>query len=182
MKAVNDRIVVRVNMQQKDSMLVGGILLSTATKFEANYRERSPVIAEVVNGNKFLVPGDIIITHHNHFYSPSPYFMYDDLFSIPFNKTIFAKVSNKGNLIPVCGNILGERIPIKTQLELPPEMQKKYVDRVLVTHKGWTPYKPGQIVFTRANAPYDIVWNWKGEERRVTKVNSEMITGILVSK
>lgn len=166
-------------MEQKETMLIWGILLSTATKFDTNYREKSPTLAEVVEGNKFLKVGDIIVCHHNHFYSPSPYQLEENLFSIPFNKTIFAKVSKKGNLSAICGNVLGERIPIKTDLQLPSEHQKKYIDRILLTDKGWTSYKNGSTIICRPNAPYDIVYNFNGIEKRVTKVSEDMICGYL---
>jgi hypothetical protein len=180
MKAPNSRILVKVNMEQKETMLVGGVLLSTATKFDTNYREKSPTIAEVVEGNKYLKPGDVIVCHHNHFYRPSPYQLEDNLFSIPFNKTIFAKVSKKGNLSAICGNVLGQRIPIPTELELPPQHQKKYIDRIMVTDKGWSSFKNGSTIICRPNAPYDIVYNFGGYEKRVTKVSEDMICGILI--
>ena len=179
MEAVNNRIIVKVNMKQKDTMLIGGVEFKTATSFDVNYRERSPVLAEVIEGNSFLKKGDIIVCHHNHFYSPSPYQLEDNLFSIPFNKTIFAKVNKKGNLTAICGNLLGERIPIKTDFELPPEHQKKYIDRILVTDKGWTTYKNGSTIICRPNAPYDIVFNFNGIEKRVTKVSDDMVVGYL---
>ena len=124
MNPTNNRIIVRVNLLQKSEMVVGGILLKTASSFDSNYREKSPVIAEVVDGNSILKKGDIIVCHHNHFYSPSPYFMQDDLYSIPFNKTIFARVSKEGKLSAICGNVLGDRVEIKTDLNLPPEFKK----------------------------------------------------------
>nr|MBP7835122.1 hypothetical protein [Candidatus Saccharibacteria bacterium] len=68
----NNRIIVRVNLLQKSEMVIGGVLLKTASSFDTNYREKSPVIAEVVDGNGILKRGDIIVCHHNHFYSPSP--------------------------------------------------------------------------------------------------------------
>ncbi len=179
MTPVNNKILVRVNLKQKDTMTVAGVVLSTATKFNINYRERSPVLAEVVNGNKYLKSGDIIVCHHNHFYSPSPYHLQDDLYSIPFNKTIFAKVNKKGNLSAICGNVLGERVPIKTTLNLPAEYQKKYIDRILLKDKGWTTYKNGTVVICRPNAPYDIWFTWDGVERVVTKVDSEQICGYI---
>lgn len=179
MKAVNNRIVVKVNMEQKETMIIGGITLSTATKFDSNYREKSPTVAEVIEGNNVLKSGDIIVCHHNHFYSPSPYQLEDNLFSIPFNKTIFAKVNKKGKLSAICGNVLGERVIIKNELEVSSEHQKKYIDRILLTDKGWTSYKNGSTVICRPNAPYDIVINWNGEERRITKVDSDMIVGYL---
>lgn len=176
MKAVNNRILVKVNMEQKNSILVGGIMLSTAIKFETNYREKSPVLAEVIEGNNRLPKGAIICCHHNHFYSPSPYQLDADLFSIPFNKTIFATVSKKGNLSAVCGNVLGERVLIKSKLAV---KEATYVDRILVKDKGWTSYKEGSTIICRPNAPYDIVYNWNGFERRVTKVSEDMICGYL---
>ena len=179
MKVVNNRIIVQVNMEQKNSMIVGGVLLHTALKFEVNYREKSPVIAKVVEGNKYLNKGDILICHHNHFYPPSPYFLEDDLYSIPFNKTIFAKINSEGKITPICGNILGERIPIKTEFEVPSESRKKYIDRILVTHKGWSKHKQGQIILCKPNAPYDIVYNFGGIEKRITKVSEDMVLGYL---
>ncbi len=182
MKPVNNRILVRVNLKQKDTMLVGGVELKTATSFDENFRERSPVIAEVITGNHFLNSKDIIVCHHNHFYSPSPYYLQDDLFSIPFNKTIFAKVTKSGKLIPVCDNILGERVSIKTELELPVEHQQKYIDRLLITDKGWTSFKNGTTILCRPNAPYDIVYNFNGVEKRVTKVPLDQVCGYLLKK
>jgi len=175
----NNRIIVRVNLLQKSEMVIGGVLLKTASSFDTNYREKSPVIAEVVDGNGILKKGDIIVCHHNHFYSPSPYFMQDDLYSIPFNKTIFARVSKDGKLSAMCGNVLGDRVEIKTDLDLPPEFKKTYIDRLLVTDKGWTAFKNGTTVICRPNAPYDIVYNWGGVEIRKTKLDSDMICGFL---
>jgi len=180
MKPVNNKILVKVNMEQKDTMLVGGVLLSTAIKFETNYREKSPVIAEVVKGNKYIHDGDIIVCHHNHFYPPSPYFVQDGLYSIPFNKTILGRVNSSGIISAVCGNVFGNRVDIKTELDLPPEYRKKYINRLEITDRGWTNYADGQLVFCRPNAPYDIIYNWGGEERRVTKLDSEQICGIFV--
>lgn len=179
MKPVNNKIIVRVNINQKDEMLVGGILLKTALSFDSNYREKSPVIAEVVEGNRFLKKGDIIVCHHNHFYAPSPYLLEGDLYSIPFNKTIFAKINKDGKLSALCGNILGDRVVIKNDLLVPPEFQKKYIDRILVTDRGWTTYKNGSTIFCRPNAPYDIVYNFGGVEMRKTKVDSDMVCGFL---
>lgn len=177
MKAVNNRILVKVDMGQKDTILIGGVALSSAIRFEHNYREKSPVLAEVVEGNARLPKGAIICCHHNHFYSPSPYQLEDNLFSIPFNKTIFATLNKNGNLNAVCGNILGKRVKKKSLFHVePPEY---YVDRLLVNDKGWTSYKNGSTVICRPNAPYDIVYNWKGVEKRITKVSDDMICGYL---
>lgn len=164
-------------MKQKDTLRIGDIQVSTALVFEQNYREKSPVIAKVEHGNSYIRTGSIIITHHNHFYPPSPYFLYGNLYSIPANHTIFAILRSDGSLQAVYGNILGDRVDIETYLPLPPDKREKYKDRVIITDPGDTKYKQGQLVFTRPSAPYDIVYNFGGEIKMVTKVNSEMIVG-----
>lgn len=179
MKNVNNRIIVRVNMAQKDTIKIGDIVVKTAPLFDSNFREKSPVIAEVVNGNYKLKPGQIIITHHNHFYTPSPYHLEEDLFSIPYNKQIFGVLDDKGDLSPVNGNIFGNRVEIPSVIPLPPELRKKYVDRITVTDARGTKYKRGETVFHRLNAGYDIVYVYAGVEKRVTKVIDEMVVGVL---
>lgn len=57
MKNVKDRIIVKVNMAQKNEIIVGGVKVRTALKYENNHREKSPVIAEVIEGNRWVKTG-----------------------------------------------------------------------------------------------------------------------------
>lgn len=182
MLLVNDRILVRVDMKQKNSMKIGDVLVSTAMKYENNHREKSPVIAEVIEGNKWVKSGSIILCHHNHFYPPSPYFVMQDQYSIPANHTIFALLNNDGTIKPVYWNLIVERIPIETQLPLPPELRKTYGDRGKIIDGGWTKYKPGDLVLTRPSACYDIVYIFGDIETRITKINSEMVCAVVKGK
>lgn len=175
----NDRLIVRVNMKQKDFMQIGDVVLKMANLYAVNYREKSPVIAEVVDGNDQIRTGQIICCHHNHYQQPSPYYLYDDLFSIPFNKTIFATFDSDGMLHPVCGNMLCRRVDIESKLQLPADQQKQYVDRYIVSDPGWTIYKPGQLIFTRPFSGYEIVYIWNNIEIRCVKVDSDMVCGVL---
>lgn len=177
MQSVNNRIIVRVDMAQKDRMKIGDVWVQSALLYNTNYREKSPVIAEVISGNDKLKAGMFIICHHNHFYHPSPYYLQDDLYSIPFNKTIFGYFNSDGSLVPVCGNVFGERIAIPSNIPLPPELIKTYKNKMRVTNGNDTNYKKGETVFTRPSAPYDIVYNWGGKEITVTKVSEDMIVG-----
>lgn len=179
MKTVNNRVLVRVDMKQKDTFSIGGVTVSTALKFETNYRERSPVVGLIVEGNKFIKPGEIAIFHHNHFYAPSPYFLMDDLFSVPFNQTVFGVLTTEGKIKPLCGNIICERIEIPSFLPLPIEHRKIYLDRVKVIDAGNLPYEAGQLIFHTPSAGYDIVYNYNGVEIRVTKVHSDFIVGFV---
>lgn len=179
MQATNGKILVRVNLDQKGQMLINGVLFKLTPLFEKNYRERSPVLATVVNGNQFLEKDDIIICHHNTFYLPSPFHLEDDLFSIPYDKIVFAKLNSKGAISPLNGNIICERILVDNRPEIPIEYRKTFIDRAMVLDAGWGPYKKGQIIFHRLNAGYDIVYNLDGVEKRVTKVHESMVCGFL---
>ncbi len=180
MISTNQRIMVRVDMEQKETMRVGNVTMKTAIRFEKNYREKSPVLAEVVQGKGILKKGDVVVCHHNHFHSPSPYQLEDNVFSIPFNQTIFALVTKSGGLKAICGNVLGQRIEKKYSLEVPIEFREKYIDRLEITDKGWSSFKNGTTVFCKPYAPYDIVYNFEGVEKRITKLDTRQITGILV--
>lgn len=179
MRVTNNRILVQVNMRQKDEFTVGGITVKAALSFETNYREKSPVVGLILQGNAYVKEGQIGIFHHNHFYSPSPYYLYDDFYSVPFNKTLFGIIDEQGAIQPMCGNIICQRIPIEYAIPVPVEQQKTHIDRARVMRPGTTGYKAGQLIFHRLNAGYDIVYNWNGIEKRITKVDSEMVVGIV---
>jgi hypothetical protein len=179
MKPTYDRIIVRVNLRQKDEINIGGLTVKMAPQYEKNHREKSPVVAEVIQGNDQIRSGQIICCHHNHFYHPSPYFLYDDLFSIPFNQTIFGIFDTGGGLIPTCGNIICERVDVETLLPVPDDQKRQYTDRYKVLDPGWTKYKEKQMIFTRPYSGYEIVYVWDKIERRIIKVDSQMVCGVL---
>lgn len=178
---VHDRIIVKVSQRQKDEMYIGDVLLKTALPFENNHREKSPVLAEVVEGNKKIKAGQIICCHHNHYSLPSPYYLYDNLFSIPFKKTIFGSFDKTGNFSPLCGNMICKEVFPESQFLLPEESRKPYIDRYEVIDPGNSPHYSGQIVFTRPHAGYWIVYHWDKAEKRLLKVDSEQVCGILLS-
>lgn len=179
MIAVNERVIVKCNMEQKDTMLIGEIKVLMAQKYETNYRYKAPVIAEVVNGNECLKNGQYLLCHHNHFYHPSPYHLQDDLYSIPANHTIFAILHQNGELAPVYGNVLADKVEVETPLPVPAEYRTFHNDRGLILDGGWTEFKPGDLVFTRPSAIYEIVYNFGLIEKRVCKINSEMICAVV---
>lgn len=175
----NNKILVSVNLDQKESITINGVEFKTALPFEKNYRERSPTIATVIKGNNIVKDGDILLCHHNLFYLPSPYHLFDNVYSIPFSSILFCKIGLDGNLTPICGNLLVNRIPIETSIPLPIEQQQTYKYKYKVTLNSNTPYEKGLTIFTRPSAGYDIVYVFKGEERRVTKVDSSQICGFV---
>lgn len=179
MRVSEDRLLVQINMKQKDEFTIGGVTVKAALPFETNYREKSPVVGRIIQGNAYIKPDTLAIFHHNHFYHPSPYFLYDDLYSVPFNKTLFGIIDEAGQIQPMCGNVICNRIYESYNMPIPVEHQKTYIDRAQVIRPGLTKYQAGQLVFHKKNAGYDIVYNWNKEERRVTKVHEDMIVGVL---
>lgn len=179
MIATNNRLLVRVDMNQKNSMMIGDVKCLMATKYETNYREKSPVIAQVVDANDRLNKGDFLLCHHNHFHLPSPYHLQDDLYSIPANHTIFAILSPSGELSPVYGNVLASKVKVETALPQTPEYRTFHKDRGVILDGGWTKFKPGDLVFTLPSAIYEIVYIFGDVEKRICKINSEMICAVV---
>lgn len=173
---VNNKILVSCNLEQKDYIGINGINLKIGRKYESNYRERSPVIAISKENMGGVSIGDILICHHNDFYQPSPYWLEDDLYSIPFNKTIFLIITPKGELKPINGNLIAEFCWIDENIEIPIEYRKKHIDRakVILASDG---FKKGQLIFTRPFAPYEIVYVFNNEEKRIVKVDKDMVIG-----
>ena len=183
MKAVNQKLLVRSDPEQKQSFLVGGVQMTGATMFNQNYRERSPVVCQSEQDSGDIKQGDILVCHHNTFYSPSPYHLYEDLFSIPLKGTIiFCKVNPFGGLIPLLGNMIVETIPIEDKYAHSFEERNYYPNRIQVVHGGGTDYQKGDLLFTRPLGAYEMVYHFKGEERRVFKCHENQIVGRFILK
>lgn len=182
MRPTNGKILVRVDLAQKNTMMIGDVQVSMALKYETNFREKAPVIAQVVDAHDRLNEGDFLLCHHNHFQGKSPYHVQDDLYSIPANHTIFAVLQPSGELSPVHGNVLAAKVEVETPLPLPPEQRTHHKDRGLILDGGWTEFQPGDLVFTRPSAIYEIVYIWGQEEKRICKINSEMICAAVEKK
>lgn len=179
MRPANGKILVRVDMSQKDTVKMGDTVVKCAYNYGTNYRERSPVVAVVVEGNAWVQPEDIIICHHNHFYAPSPYHVQDDLFAIPADRTIFGKITDEGSLTPLYGNTFCETINVETWLPVPPEQVTKHLTKALVKDGGRTGYHRGDLIFHRPSAWYEIVFHWNAIQNRVIKVHEDQICGVI---
>lgn len=179
MKSANQKILVRVNLDQKNFMQIGESLVKMAQDFATNYREKSPVLGVFAESNKLFTEGQVAIFHHNHFYRPSPYHLYDDLYSVPMNKTIFGVLNSDGEFVPVMGNMTCERIAVETSLPLPPDQVEYHNSQYKILDPGWTTYKKGDVVLTRPSSGYEIVYHLDNIERKVIKVDQDMVCGIV---
>jgi hypothetical protein len=178
MEAINGNILVRVNLEQNREMKVGETSFKTGKRYNENFRERVPVVAEVVQGNDLFNKGDFIVTVYTHFDDESPFYLFDDLYSIPVDEQIFAKILFDGSLEPVCGNVLVSRTIKTYSLETPIDLVKTHTDRGwVITNSAW--HKVGEFILWLKMADYEIVYTWQGIEHRAIKVHKDEIVGIL---
>lgn len=182
MKPTYGKIIVSVELNQKKDIVLNGVTLRNPIDFAVNYRERSPTIAVVVDGNEYVREGDMLITHHNLFQMPSPYHLYDDLFSVPFSKVMFAKVDTDGTIHPICGNIICSKILVETLLPVPTDQKKYHINKYIVEDGGWTMFKKGDMVLTRPHSGYDIIYFINGVHYQCTKVDSDMVCGVVKNR
>lgn len=181
MRAVNEKIIVKVEANQKHSIDFGGSSFLLAKQYTNNRREMNPVVCEVIQGNNRVKAGTFLLVHHNRFAEYSPYELGNGLYAIPYDRSLFARIDDKGEAHSLCKNIIAQRVEKKTSLELAASYRKNYNDRVVVLNDGYG-YKKGDEIFTFPFSDYEIVYVWKGVEKRVIKVFSEDICGKLVRK
>lgn len=174
MRIHSDRILVKVDLDQKGIINIGGEEFNTTLEFNTNYRERNPILAIVLEDHPKIKKGTMICCHHNRFHEYSAYKIQDDIFAIPYTNSIFFRIDKDGEPHSICGNIICERVPIEYDFEVPASYQKNYIDRVVVVNNGYG-YKKGDQVFTVKMADYEVVYNWQHQERRVIKVLAEDI-------
>lgn len=174
------RIIVSVVMEQKESITLSGIEFKIMSKFNGNHREKNPVIATVIEGYSKVPRGTLLVCHHNCFEGEAnPFQISDNLFSIPFNKSIvFFSIGEQGELTGLLGNVLAERVNPVSLLEIPITDRKSYFDRVTILKDG-DGFEKGQEVLTLPYADYQIIYNFNGEEKRIIKVHQDEIVAIL---
>jgi hypothetical protein len=177
MLAAKGNIIVRVDKKQNAYVDTGGQTLLTQKRYNENFRERNPCVAEIIDGLGDLRTGLFIVCNYSHFSDSSPYLLYDDLYSIPVNSSIIGKIDEKGDLHPVCGNVFIKNLTKPTLIEIPKDFQKVKVNHGIVeAGEGWI---KGQEIFFYNYSNYEVVYTWKGVEHRCIKIESDEIVGFI---
>lgn len=172
----NQKIIVQVDYNQKQSTKIGDTNLLLAKDFSKNFRERNPVLCQVVEDNDHVPIGTILLVHHNRFVKHSPHHLGDNFYSIAYNSSIFAWVDETGEAHQMCGNIIVERIIDNDNPLTPPNLKVVNDHKYIVVVDGeW--YKKGQIIFCYPQADYEVIYQFNGKERRIVKVIKEDIVG-----
>jgi hypothetical protein len=159
-------------------MLLGGKRLLTQKKYNINYREKNPVVCFVVKGSDNIPPGTFLVCNYSHFEEESPYHMYDNMFSIPVDISILGRIDDFGELHPMCGNVFVERILKPHAIDIPKDFEKPQINHgyISVSGEGW---ERGQEIFWFNYSDYEIVYFWKGIEKRRIKVENTEIVGFI---
>lgn len=179
MKPASGYIIVSVDLQQKDRAMIGGNSICTAYRYSVNYREKAPVVAQIVSGTTELPNGKWIVCNYCYFDWGSQYHLVDNLFSIPVDQEIFAFIEEDGELTPICGNLLVERVTKETIIEIPDDLKKQYWDRGIIESvsreiKEWV---RGQFILWLFAADYGIRYTWNGVEKERIKIHESEIIG-----
>lgn len=172
----NNKIIVKVNHSQKSNVTVAGSDFLLAKDYNHNRRESMPVLCEVVEGNKNLSFGTILLVHHNRFSSNSPHHLESNLYSLAFNPSIFARIDKEGNPIGLCNNIIVNRVYENDNDFIPQHLKKYDKHKNIVASNGFG-FKKGQVIFTFDLAAYEIIYVWQGQEKRVWKVTKNDVVG-----
>lgn len=199
MKALHGKILVKSYANQKQAIQIKGeggkvIELWVGKQYLQNYREKNPVICEVLDNNSkydYIIPGDFLIVHHNLLsdWKTNPFCLEYDietgvgLYSFPVNSSVFCKIGSDGIAIPVCDNILVERLknPVKSShIIIPDTVKQEHNDRVKVT--AISPevegLKEGQTILIYKQGDYEICYNWNKVDYRVIKVVESDVIGV----
>jgi hypothetical protein len=176
MVPIKNNIVVSVDVSQKEQSMIGGSMVMTGKNYNENFRERNPVIALVVHGTEEIKTGSWIVCNYNYFEWGSPLAVTDDVFSIPVNEEIFALVNEDGTLTPIRGNIIVERVTKESKIDIPEDLKKPHINRGIVSTRT-SEWEAGKFIFWLKYSDYEIVYTWKGEERRAIKIHESEIVG-----
>jgi hypothetical protein len=178
-KPANDKIVVSVDSHQKEKISINGNDFLLGKEYSNNRRESMPVVCMVIDGNGHIKEGTFLLVHHNRFGENSPHSLGENLYSLAYNSSIFAKLDNDGNAHSLCGNIIVEYIYEESAVPLPAHLKMANQYKYKVASNGFG-FKKGQIVFCYEKSDYEIVYVFNGQEKRVVKVKKEDIVGKLV--
>ena len=180
MISANNKIIVSVNFEQKNKVSMGSSEMLLAKHYSHNRRESMPVICQVVDGNDKCPRGTFLLVHHNRFSENSPHSLGENLYSLAYNESIFARLDEDGNAHGLCGNIIVDYVYPESAILLPAHLKKPHKFKYKVLSGGFG-YKKGQTIFAYDFADYEIVYVFNGEEKRVVKLKSSDIVGKMIN-
>lgn len=178
---LDDNIVVKCFFDQNKFQELAGRELQIAHRYNENYREKNPVICEVIEGNEQISKGVLLVCQYHHFEPESFYLMEANtefgLFAIPCDDSIFGFLDDTGELHPLNGNVIGFRLQEPPNMSgMPEHMIQQYHNRLQIKEAMYG-FKKNSIIFINQYADYEIVYTFNKIEHRLIKVHLSDIIG-----
>jgi hypothetical protein len=177
MRLKNNHILIEVDFSQNTESFVGNVLMPTAKRYNENFRERTAVVAKVLDGFGEFKKGTNIVCNYSLLQNDSVHKISESILSINVDELIIAIINEDGSLKGVNTNILVNRVPHETFLEMPEELKKheKSIGIIAQTGQG---FKCGDIVIWYPMSDYEIVYMWNNIEKRAIKVYEDEIVAV----
>lgn len=182
MKATKGNILIKADLEQKETLTFGSLKLYIPNKagMTENMREGNPTVCEVIDGEEFgLHKGELLLLNHNTLINIGLVIVKDGsnvIMSIPNDRYIIAKLDEDGNVIPLNDNYVTQRIPkeqVISDFIIIPEIEKTNLDNVGVIKV--CPFNADLSVSDKivyyTYSDYELVYSINGVEKRVVTVH-----------
>ncbi len=191
MKARKNNLIVKAFIEQKESHEIQmpdgtSINIFLGRKYNENSREANPTVCDVISigeGISDISYGDKIIVHHNTITNEAVHIEKKDGYitlNVPYNNLIYAKIDTEGNLIPLKGSIIAERIP-KDKLSAfdITEGSDPMKFKVVSVPEGYDDVKPNNKILCYKLSDYEMVYHYNNKEHRAVRILHEDILGVV---
>jgi hypothetical protein len=170
MKVLDDMIMLQVDWEQKESVTINGykfLIVPNRKGYNEDGKQTNPVIGKVHMAGKRtpFIKGDYILMQHNSL--PNTAMQVGGYVVVPNDRWILATITNKGELKPTKDHLICERIEMPHDIDgfiLPESAFKKYDNQVRVL--AGSGFDEGETIGILKYADYEVIYNWKGEQRR----------------
>lgn len=179
---LDGNIIVKCVFGQNTINDIGGKELWIGQQYNPNFRERNPVICEVIEGNEDISSGTFLVCQYHHF-EPDSFYLVEStneygIFAIPYDESIFGWLDDNGILHPLNGNIIGIRPSEPPSLiGMPEHLISQYHNRILISESMYG-FKSGSILFTYDYGTYEVVYTFKNNEYRAIKAHLSDLVGV----
>ncbi len=189
MTPLRDRILIESLLDQKQAFyFADGMkfhLVPNRHLYEQNSRETMPVVAKVLQAGAGVpesIIGQYVVLHHNTVFDPEFHIQAHEGISqsvIPYDKWVMGWIDEKGDLQPLNGNIICERIPehIDSVFEVPEAARKTCVNLMKVLRSSSPEAKEGHAIIVYKHSDYEVVYMWGTEEKRAIVVKGGDMLG-----
>ncbi len=179
MRALKNRLILKADIEQKSVIKYGSLTLFMPPRQEqinTDGKVANPVIAEVIAEDAdypHIQKGDYLVLNHNVINNPATILFQEDgfrTFVIDRDKSILGKLGKEGEVIPLCENILAERIyeqPLISLIITPEAYKKTEENKVMIiaVSPEARDVNAGDIAITYKYSDYECSYTINGERR-----------------